>query len=259
MIVWLASYPRSGNTFIRLLLHHFYGVATHDLYFPSLDPARTDSKVDLADFVGFSPFESMEDLANSKDLAFVKTHELPEDDHPALYVVRDGRDALTSYAHYILTIEQTTPRSEYTRRFEESLRDLVLGDDRFGGWGRHILAWSRRKAPTAIVNYDELQRRPLSTLERAFGQLSLDLAPLGGKSPQNLVTFRDLQRLAPQLFRRGKSGSYSREMPLKIEQAFWNRYGDVMKMLGYPRHTMKSLAERIWHCPSLRYHRNRAA
>ena len=40
MIVWLASYPRSGNTFFRILLHHLYRLPTYsgfksgdDLYF----------------------------------------------------------------------------------------------------------------------------------------------------------------------------------------------------------------------------------
>ena len=32
MIVWLASYPRSGNTFLRVVLHNVYGVATYVRY-----------------------------------------------------------------------------------------------------------------------------------------------------------------------------------------------------------------------------------
>ena len=32
MIVWLASYPRSGNTFLRMVLHFVYGQKTYSLY-----------------------------------------------------------------------------------------------------------------------------------------------------------------------------------------------------------------------------------
>lgn len=32
MIVWLASYPRSGNTFRRIVLHRLYGVPTYVVY-----------------------------------------------------------------------------------------------------------------------------------------------------------------------------------------------------------------------------------
>ena len=39
----------------------------------------------------------------ASDIYFVKTHELPteNDNSPAIYLVRDGRDVLMSYAHYI--------------------------------------------------------------------------------------------------------------------------------------------------------------
>jgi hypothetical protein len=32
VIVWLASYPRSGNTFLRVVLHNLYGVPTYSVY-----------------------------------------------------------------------------------------------------------------------------------------------------------------------------------------------------------------------------------
>ena len=32
MIVWLASFPRSGNTMLRILLHRFYGRLSYSLY-----------------------------------------------------------------------------------------------------------------------------------------------------------------------------------------------------------------------------------
>ena len=32
MVVWLASYPRSGNTFLRIVLHRLYGVPTYSVY-----------------------------------------------------------------------------------------------------------------------------------------------------------------------------------------------------------------------------------
>jgi hypothetical protein len=32
MLVWVASFPRSGNTFLRIVLHRFYGVRTSVIY-----------------------------------------------------------------------------------------------------------------------------------------------------------------------------------------------------------------------------------
>lgn len=32
MIVWVSSYPRSGNTFLRIALKHLYGIRTSVIY-----------------------------------------------------------------------------------------------------------------------------------------------------------------------------------------------------------------------------------
>lgn len=32
MIIWLALYPRSDNTFLRLVLHKLFGVPTYSVY-----------------------------------------------------------------------------------------------------------------------------------------------------------------------------------------------------------------------------------
>lgn len=37
MIVWLASYPRSGNTFLRVLFRHVFGIETYSVYNDLLD------------------------------------------------------------------------------------------------------------------------------------------------------------------------------------------------------------------------------
>ncbi len=34
MIVWLSSYPRSGNTLTRIMLHHVFGIAGTSAYMP---------------------------------------------------------------------------------------------------------------------------------------------------------------------------------------------------------------------------------
>src|SRR5690348_17690471 len=99
MIIWLASYPRSGNTFYRILLNHLFGVSTQSVYNDPLFEERPE----LSELVGHAHNDrSLHELASSPRAYFVKTHELPNcDTYPAIYLVRDGRDALVSYAHYI--------------------------------------------------------------------------------------------------------------------------------------------------------------
>lgn len=246
MIVWLASYPRSGNTFIRLLLHHYFDVATYDRYVPQIEMPDPRERGHLANLVGFQPFSSLKELDEQQDPTFVKTHELPDDERPAIYVIRDGRDSITSYAHFILTVEEKCAREGYKERFERTIESLVTDKDRYGGWGAHVVAWTQRPAPTAIVHYSQLQKRPVATLRRALSQLSLDLMVKREKYRENFVRFGDLQRISSELFRKGESGNYVDEMPGRTEEKFWERYGEVMQRFGYRRRNYWGSIKNFW-------------
>ena len=96
MIVWLASYPRSGNTFLRVVLHNVYGVSTYSVYEDN-DPVA--QRVGPA-LVGYRPKPAERTrMIDGADVYFVKTHKRRKaDGFPAIYLVRDGRDAIVSSA-----------------------------------------------------------------------------------------------------------------------------------------------------------------
>ena len=232
MIVWLASFPRSGNTFLRLLLHHLYGVSTHDIYVDLPDPIDRSNKQDLSTLVGYKPISSLEALAKSDSIAFVKTHELSRDDHPAIYVIRDGRDSLTSYAHFILSQDAPCDATLYANKFLQTLRHITYYNDNFGGWSRNVTSWAHRKGPTAIIRYEDLVADPLTTLDQALTSLDLELRPL---SEEMTLSFEDLKQISPQFFRKGKVGSHREEMPPHLEALYWKYHGRVMTEFGYSR------------------------
>lgn len=232
MIVWLASFPRSGNTFLRLLLHHLYGVHTHDIYVNLPDPIDRSNTKDLSTLVGYKSYQSLDELAHSDEIAFVKTHELSNDDHAAIYVIRDGRDSLTSYAHFILTNEIKCAPSQYANMYAKTLRKIIYYTDRFGGWSRNVASWTKRTAPTAIVHYEDLVANPIETLKQALAQLNVDLKPAAGEVT---LSFDELKEISPQFFRKGKVGSHKDEMPVHLEALFWKYHGRMMDELGYTR------------------------
>src|SRR5436190_14783558 len=108
MLVWLASYPRSGNTMCRRLLVGLYGLLTYAVYeYPVLAEPREgyeelSNLTGLPDFFKLAPKSEVLRWMHEDDAIYVvKTHELPPDDtYPAIYVARDGRDALVSYARF---------------------------------------------------------------------------------------------------------------------------------------------------------------
>lgn len=232
MIVWLASFPRSGNTFLRLLLHHLYGVHTHDIYVNLPDPIDRSNMKDLSTLVGYKSYQSLDDLVHSEEIAFVKTHELSNDDHAAIYVIRDGRDSLTSYAHFILANEIKCPPSQYANTYAKTLRKIIYYTDRFGGWSRNVTSWMNRKGPTAVIRYEDLVANPMGTLKHALDYLKLELQPAAGEVT---LSFEELKEISPQFFRKGKVGSHKDEMPAHLEAMFWKYHGRMMDELGYKR------------------------
>ena len=228
MIIWLASYPRSGNTLFRILLNRLRGVHSYSVYNDRIFEERPE----VADVVGhMHAGASIEQMANSPEIFVVKTHDLPgEDDYPAVYLVRDGRDALVSYAHFARDFES----SEAPRDFVSTLRDLVVSTDAFGGWGANVLGWvQRRRGPTAVVKFEDLLADPVLTMDRALAQLPLE--PRADGATGVMPSFDELQQQLPQFFRRGRTGVWRNEMPPEIQQLFWDKHAQAMDVMGYPR------------------------
>ena len=232
MIVWLASFPRSGNTMLRILLHRFYGRLSYSLYDESSGDgtARENSFAGVAGFAGHVTGPLLEELRQQPATSFVKTHDHPADDSPALCLVRDGRDALVSYAHFVRTYEPDMA-SRYS--FDEVLRILIESRDHFGGWSDHIRSWYGRttKGPTVWLRYEDLVGDPLGRLEGAMRKLDVDISPRRAAP----VRFGELHDRWPDFFRTGRPGSWPREMNDELHELFWRHHQEPMHWFGYEK------------------------
>jgi hypothetical protein len=228
MRVWLASYPRSGNTFFRLILADRFGLASatskpmpenwEKLW--RLDPAHRPNTDDAP--------------------TFTKTHGLPGDDaDPAIYIVRDGRDALVSHAHFILAFNRKAPTPVATpERFRNTLRELIVGGaSASGSWGKHVETWLTR-ANTAMVRYEDLVADPTAAADRALASIGLRLTPIADA----ITPFEELRNVDPKFFRRGGVGAHLDEFPPDLLDLFWNTYGETMTRLGYTRESPRKVA-----------------
>src|SRR5262249_46293848 len=169
-----------------------------------------------------------DEFRRGRETFFVKTHDLPLDDSPAVYLVRDGRDALVSYAHFVRTYEPAVAKG---RAFDEVLRILIKSRDHFGGWSGNVLAWCERSEAgrTVYIRYEDLVQKPLGLLEGVMRRLGVQLRASGTSPPD----FADLHRRWPEFFRRGTTGAWRSEMSEELHRHFWQHHGDTMHWLGY--------------------------
>ncbi len=131
MIIWLASYPKSGNTLLRSILSTYFYSQDGVLQFENLNkisqfpqthhflPLGIDIENDKEVFKNFINAQNLINEEKGK-LKFFKTHSSLCKMHDcnftdlkntlgAIYIVRDPRNVVTSFAnHYRLNIDEAT-------------------------------------------------------------------------------------------------------------------------------------------------------
>ena len=141
MIVWIASYPRSGNSLFRQLIYATMGQPSYHER-----GGVSEIRAEYAHLIQ-DPDDFFAWARDTGDPVFVKTHDSPQDDSPAVYVVRDGRSATSSFLRY----EQT-----FAPETQPTLLSLIAGDHYYGSWSDHYRAWHERKAPILTLAYQDL-------------------------------------------------------------------------------------------------------
>lgn len=225
MIVWLASYPRSGNTLFRIVLDKIGLGPTY-----SVHDDKAFSRLELKDVVGHEdlPEGGLEALRQARELYFVKTHGLPvQDGSPAVYIVRDGRDSIASHAHYLRKIENTpSPLPQLIAR-------LIHGKaSGFGNWSEHVRLWLRHRQPAPVlVRYEDLAHDPMGTVLSALESLGIEIP--GQAEEVKIPGFDELNQASSDFFRKGVSGAWKEDFDKDLERHFWrwNRLG--MRLTGY--------------------------
>jgi hypothetical protein len=226
VIVWIASFPRSGNTFLRIVLNRRYGVRTSTVYDVDGVAVRLG-----ADLIGFEERPATFDaMREAQEVHFVKTHR-PRDDRihetdRAVCLVRDGRDSLVSWARLV------SERDD--RRYETELREMITRPTErgAGGWGRNVLSWLQPQVPHRVVlRYEDLTREPGSAVEKAVTALLPELRLVDNAT---IPSFSELQQVDRRFFRSGFSGTHRGELPEELAQIFWSQPENAaaMKLLG---------------------------
>lgn len=226
MIVWIASFPRSGNTFFRILLNRLYGVKSSVVYDVDGVAKRLGQE-----FVGFeSRPASYDEMRSSSAIHFVKTHRQRDSDvnaeDRAICLVRDGRDCLVSWARMESEAEPDL--------YESKLREMIdrTGPIGTGSWGANVLSWLVPEMPKRVVlRYEELIASPEAATRRIVGDLVPDLRPVEGACAPEFATLRETD---DKFFRRGLVGSYRDELPSELHARFWSRPDNLaaMALLG---------------------------
>ncbi|MDA8985186.1 sulfotransferase domain-containing protein [Candidatus Pelagibacter sp.] len=231
MIIWLASYPKSGNTWVRSiissLLYSNDGNFNFELMLKvSQFPEKKYFKDFVNDFGNFNEIKeswiSAQDKINlDNQIKILKTHQgkytvgknsFTNDQNTlaTIYIVRDPRTLISSISnHYTLPIDSvcdflTTPQIiGNTKKWEEKETGMQC---LLGKWNDHYRSWTRNKNNFLLIKYEDLIQNPETELEKIIKFLKkyLDVKTNDNKNKKILETtsFKNLKEMEQKgLFR----------------------------------------------------------
>ena len=76
MITWLASYPRSGNTYTRIVMNRLFGITTQSVYYKNDGVVQFLGQPLVGSVETEDELLTEEQLAASPDNWIVKTHNI---------------------------------------------------------------------------------------------------------------------------------------------------------------------------------------
>lgn len=185
-IIWLASYPKSGNTWMRSFLHNMLTNAKEPIPIDQLtlfcigesaaDPYLARAKKPLEeiteeDVVRLRPLVHRDFTRASPDSVFVKTHNYLGTFHNqpihnmdvtagAIYIVRNPLDVVLSVRHHY-----STDIDEAIRRMGTLGIGTVIGGGHIpeihSSWSHNVASWTMEPSPQKLVlRYEDLLNEP---------------------------------------------------------------------------------------------------
>jgi len=233
MIIWLASYPKSGNTWVRsilaALLYSSDGAFNFDLIkkIPQF-PKKEVFKDLVKDFSNFNEIKKnwitvQEKINSEKEIKLLKTHNGKytvekdnfTDDQNSLaviYIVRDPRTLVKSISnhftksHYDASKFLIAPSLIGNGKSFEERKDGIL--TLLGKWNDHYRSWTKNKNNLLLIKYEDLVNNPETELTKLIKFLekyiSFKTSEKKNKTILETTSFSNLKNMEEQgLFKEG--------------------------------------------------------
>lgn len=250
-ILWIASYPKSGNTWVRAFIHNYIenidvSLDINTIHRQSVDEVKayryqafipdnkTTTELNLEEICAIRPMVQAQMAAESPATLFVKTHNFQGEykGYPlhnwqvssgAIYIVRNPLDVAVSLKHYF----------DYS--YDEAI--AFMAEDMAGtpnepenvpqvisSWSRHVASWTQGGRNMLVLKYEDMLANP----QRCFRKIETLLGfKKDIKRLQKAIRYSSFSQLrkqeqakgfvekhenAGQFFRQGKQNQWREEL-----------------------------------------------
>ena len=272
-IVWIASYPKSGNTWIRSILSSLFYTDDGNFNFNILKKINTfdrpfyfneitkNIKVSTYNLTTLAKLRiDAQKIFNKKNtLRFFKTHAAnikidgfdytnQDTTRCVIYIVRDPRDVVLSYSKFsglkiddvikIIKDEKFTVKNKESQYFTHWSR-----------WDYHVSSWLIPSYPKIVIKYEDMIDKPMQTIT----QLIIFLKSVGVKgdfTDQKITNtvkstnFTNLNKMETELgfeesiygtkfFNIGKKNQWKKNLSTLHAKDIEKSFAETMKKFGY--------------------------
>ncbi len=239
--IYLVSYPKSGNTWMRYLMAY--------AIWPEI------AEVDLVEMAAYVPsfglkhdYDIMLDPnspCNRLKHRIIKEH-VPYNQlagryiKRAIYIARDGRDAMVSYWHFC------NQRDGTAIPFNEFIELSARPEHSYGPWSAHVTGWMNAPLEAKLVlRYEDLLSDTASALKQALKFAEIEATEVAIAHAVERASFSSMRKLEKakgfnlemlktvEFVRKGKSGSWQDTFGPGDLERFGRFHGGSIPELGY--------------------------
>ncbi len=272
-IYWLASYPKSGNTWFRILLTTLLQGTNKPLNLDNLDGSMASSRAWINNALGFDSTYLCDDeldqlrpaiyswyAEQDTKVNYHKIHDAytyVDTAKPlipasgclgAIYIIRNPLDVAISFAyHSNISIDMMI---ELMGNFSlavpvdihrhKQLRQKLLS------WSHHVTSWKSASAINVLfLRYEDMLLAPFETFKKGMAFLNIDVSDAALQQAIDRTLFHKLQqqeaengfkektRVAKRFFRKGIAGDWENTLTTAQIDKLIRDHGEVMYQYGY--------------------------
>ena len=227
-LLWIASYPKSGNTWVRAFMENYLKNADRPVDINSLHQVSTaesyahryqkylkegqkTTDLSVAEICALRPMVQQDIAEQASGTVFVKTHNYygEFEGYPlhnasvtssAIYIVRNPLDvtlSMSNYFNYSIdeTIDYMAEEMTGTPNEPENVPQIITS------WSMHVESWTREENPALLVlRYEDMLADPRKVFRKLESFLSLRKDPARLK---NAIKHSSFDQLRAQEQKRG--------------------------------------------------------